>query len=55
MSTSDPSDAKAWQVTLVPSPGPGNNSNLISSADEVVVIDPPRDGRRVSEAAAQRG
>jgi len=50
-----PTDPEAPQVLVVSTPGLGNSTYLIASGDEAVVIDPPRDGWRVTEVAEERG
>jgi len=43
------------EVVVVPTPGLGNSTYLVGAGDAAVVIDAPRDGWRIEDAAAQRG
>ena len=43
------------EIVSIATPGLGNNAYLVGSGDQAVVIDPPRDGWRVAEVAAEHG
>jgi glyoxylase-like metal-dependent hydrolase (beta-lactamase superfamily II)/rhodanese-related sulfurtransferase len=43
------------EIVSIATPGLGNNAYLVGSGDRAVVVDPPRDGWRVAEVAAEHG